>query len=74
MTVDAIKMPVCQASATISSNWNEVWILRCAKAIARRVAHFFQTRKDRKMLLSMSDSLLKDIGIARCDIDRITKR
>ena len=74
MIIDVIKMPFGQASPVISSNLNEVWILRCAKAIVHRVARIFQARKDRKMLLSMSDSMLKDIGISRCDIDRITKR
>jgi uncharacterized protein YjiS (DUF1127 family) len=74
MTIDIVKFPHNQTSMRSSSDWNKIWILRFTKAVACRIVHVSQARKDRKMLLSMSDSMLKDIGISRCDVYRITKQ
>lgn len=36
----------------------------------RRIEHWFDVRRDRRILLSMNDQQLKDIGISRGEAER----
>jgi uncharacterized protein YjiS (DUF1127 family) len=39
-------------------------------AIVERVGHWMELRRQRRELLSLSDDMLKDIGISRADVLR----
>ncbi len=43
-------------------------------AVGRRIAAACERRRARKALFAMDDYMLKDMGISRSDIDRISHR
>jgi uncharacterized protein YjiS (DUF1127 family) len=74
MTIDLIKLSRNEIVLNLTADWTRNWILRLVKRVLLKLAGMLQTRRDRKMLMSMSDTMLKDIGISRCDVYRITKQ
>lgn len=46
--------------------------LRIVLDAARTVRGWLRTRAERRSLLSLDDSLLKDIGLTRGDVERVT--
>ena len=43
-------------------------------ALGKEIAAAIQRRRDRATLHALDDRMLKDMGISRCDIDRLVRR
>jgi uncharacterized protein YjiS (DUF1127 family) len=49
-------------------------VVRIVALILEPLARAYRARRDAEYLMSLSDHLLKDIGIARCEIEPVVRR
>ncbi len=62
-----------QADAAVKPWSISAWLVELVRRVARVIAEEVRTRRNTRELMAMSESMLKDIGLSRAEVDHAVR-